>query len=142
MVSAKYKILHVFQKVFPEEFGPTYDEALHTLMCMFLSRLEKFLPLQTFQQVRKECYIKCDRDLKSFSYHFKLALNFAGFIEVHLFYLFPPFLFHFLQVASMFGEASSVLEECMDSVSRRDEVKTLLQYQKDLSQLDHNGKTL
>ncbi|XP_044035042.1 zinc finger protein 3 homolog isoform X2 [Siniperca chuatsi] len=86
---------HFFQKVFPEEFGPTYDEALHSLMWMFLSRLEKFLPLQTFQQV-----------------------------------------------ASMFGEVSSVLEECTDSVSRREELKTLLQYQKDLIQLDHNDGSL
>uniref|UniRef100_A0A8C4H416 TERF1-interacting nuclear factor 2 N-terminal domain-containing protein n=1 Tax=Dicentrarchus labrax TaxID=13489 RepID=A0A8C4H416_DICLA len=77
---------HFFQNIFPEEFGPTYDEELHTLMWMFLSRLERFLPLQTFQQV------------------------------------------------------SSVLEECMDSVCRREDLKTLLHYQKDLSQLDHNGK--
>ncbi|KAM9336579.1 uncharacterized protein ABDE67_019608 [Symphorus nematophorus] len=84
---------HFFQNVFPEEFGPTYDEALHTLMWMFLSRLEKFLPLQTFKQV-----------------------------------------------ASMFGEVSSVLEECLDSVSRREELKTLLQYQKDLSRMDHNER--
>lgn len=42
----------------------------------------------------------------------------------------------------MFGRVSSVLEECMDSVSRNEEFKTLLQYQKDLSQLDHNGKPL
>ncbi|XP_054455060.1 zinc finger protein 16-like isoform X2 [Anoplopoma fimbria] len=86
---------HFFQKVFPEEFGPTYDDALHTLMWLFLSRLEQFLPLQTFQQV-----------------------------------------------SSMFGEVSSVLEECMDSVSRHEELKTLLQYQKDLSQLDHNDGSL
>uniref|UniRef100_UPI0037E7AE89 zinc finger protein 184-like n=1 Tax=Semicossyphus pulcher TaxID=241346 RepID=UPI0037E7AE89 len=84
-----------FQKNFPEEFGPTYDEALHTLMWMFLSRLEEFLPLQTFQQV-----------------------------------------------ASSFGEVSSVLEDCVDSVSRCQELKTLLQYQKDLSQLDHNDGAL
>ncbi|XP_070708409.1 zinc finger protein 250-like [Pempheris klunzingeri] len=86
---------HFFQKVFPEDFGPTYDEALHTLMWMFLSRLDKFLPLQTLQQV-----------------------------------------------VSMFGEVSSVLEESMDSVSRCEELKTLLQHQRDLSQLDHNDGSL
>ncbi|XP_069564878.1 uncharacterized protein [Brachyistius frenatus] len=80
---------HFFQKVFLEEFGPTYDEALHSLMWLFLSRLEKFLPLQTFQQV-----------------------------------------------ASMFGEVSSVLEDCIQSVSHCEELKTLLQYQKDLSKPD------
>ncbi|XP_038591177.1 zinc finger protein 699-like isoform X1 [Micropterus salmoides] len=86
---------HFFQNVFPEEFGPTYDEALQTLMWMFLSRLEKFLPLQSFQQV-----------------------------------------------ASMFSETSSVLADYMDCVSRREELRTLLQYQKDLSQLDHNDGSL
>ncbi|XP_037320354.2 zinc finger protein 835-like isoform X1 [Pungitius pungitius] len=82
---------HFFQKVFPEAFGPAYDDALHALMRMFLSRLERFLPLQTFQQV-----------------------------------------------SSMFDEGSSVLEECMQSVSRREELKALLQYHKDLSCLDPN----
>lgn len=42
----------------------------------------------------------------------------------------------------MFVEVSSVLEECMESVSQCEELKTLLQYRKDLSQLDHNGKFL
>lgn len=54
------------------------------------------------------------------------------------------YLFHFIiiQVASMFGETSSVLEGYIESVSHCEELKTLLQYQKDLSQLDHNGKPL
>ncbi|XP_029311740.1 zinc finger protein 23-like [Cottoperca gobio] len=86
---------HFFQKVFPEQFGRTYDDALHSLMWMFLSRLEQLLPLQTFQQV-----------------------------------------------ASMFGDVSSVLGECMHSVSRWEGLKTLLQYQKDLSQLEHNDGSL
>ncbi|XP_028264581.1 uncharacterized protein LOC114437847 [Parambassis ranga] len=81
---------HYFQKVFPEEFGPTYDDALHTLMWLFLSRLETFLPPYTFQQV-----------------------------------------------ASMFVEVSSVLEDCMQSVSSQFEgLRILLLYQKGLSQLD------
>ncbi|XP_029934385.1 zinc finger protein 852-like isoform X2 [Myripristis murdjan] len=82
---------HFFLNVFPKEFGPKYDEALHNLMWLFLSRLEKFLSHQTFQQI-----------------------------------------------ASMFADVSSALEECMESVSNCEEVKTLLQHQKDLSQLDHN----
>uniref|UniRef100_A0A3Q0T1W9 C2H2-type domain-containing protein n=1 Tax=Amphilophus citrinellus TaxID=61819 RepID=A0A3Q0T1W9_AMPCI len=45
---------HFFQKVFPVAFGPAYTETLHTLMWLFLSRLEKLLPLQTFQQVHKK----------------------------------------------------------------------------------------
>uniref|UniRef100_A0A4W6EVD8 C2H2-type domain-containing protein n=1 Tax=Lates calcarifer TaxID=8187 RepID=A0A4W6EVD8_LATCA len=84
-----------FQKVFPEEFGPTFDEALHTLMWLLLSRLEKFLPLQTFQQV-----------------------------------------------ASMFDEVSSVLVDCLESASRCEELRTVLQYRKDLSRLDHNDGSL
>nr|XP_046233100.1 zinc finger protein 28-like isoform X2 [Scatophagus argus] len=86
---------HFFQNVFPEEFGPTYDETLCTLMWIFLSRLEKLFPLQTFQQV-----------------------------------------------ASMFGEVYPVLEECMDSVSRREEFKRLLKHQKHHSQLNHNDVSL
>ncbi|KAF3858966.1 hypothetical protein F7725_021365 [Dissostichus mawsoni] len=42
---------HFYRKVFPEQFGPTYDDILQTLMWKFLSRLEQILPLQTFQQV-------------------------------------------------------------------------------------------
>ncbi|XP_060950765.1 uncharacterized protein LOC133027703 [Limanda limanda] len=80
-----------FQKVFPEKFGATFDEALHTLTWLLLSRLEKLLPLQPFQQV-----------------------------------------------ASMFDEASPVLEDCLESVSQYEELRVVLRYQKDLSQLDPN----
>lgn len=45
-----------------------------------------------------------------------------------------------IQVASMFDEASSVLEGCIESVSHCEELKTLLRHQKDFNQLDHNGK--
>lgn len=86
---------HFFQNVFPAEFGPAYDETLHTLMWLFLSRFEKILHLQSFQQV-----------------------------------------------ASMFGEASSALKDCMQLVSQCEELKTLLQYQKHLSQLDHIDSSL
>ncbi|XP_040032331.2 uncharacterized protein LOC120819211 isoform X1 [Gasterosteus aculeatus] len=84
-----------YQKVFPQAFGPTYDDALRALMRMFLCRLEQFLPLQTFQQV-----------------------------------------------SSVFAEGSSVLEECMQSVSRHQELRTLLQYHRDLSPPDHNDGSL
>uniref|UniRef100_A0A3P8TKY7 C2H2-type domain-containing protein n=2 Tax=Amphiprion percula TaxID=161767 RepID=A0A3P8TKY7_AMPPE len=86
---------HFFQNVFPEEFGPTYDKALHTLMWLFLSRLEMFLPHQTVQQV-----------------------------------------------ASMLGEVSSVLEDCMQPVFQHEELKTLLHYQKNLSILDYSDNSL
>ncbi|KAM9837408.1 uncharacterized protein ACBR49_018111 [Aulostomus maculatus] len=84
-----------FQEDFLDEFGTAYDEALQTLMWLFLSRLETFLPLQTFHQV-----------------------------------------------ASMFGEVSSVLEDSMESVSQCEELTTLLRYHKDLGTIDHNGKRL
>ncbi|KAK2820994.1 hypothetical protein Q5P01_023953 [Channa striata] len=42
---------YFFQKIFPVEFGPSYHEALHALMWLFLSNLEKLLPLYTFEQV-------------------------------------------------------------------------------------------
>jgi len=59
-----------------------------------------------------------------------------------MFMLLSLLLFHFLQVASTFGDVSSVLGECMDSVSQCEGLQTLLQYHKDLSLLDHNGKPL
>ncbi|KAM4525734.1 uncharacterized protein V3H82_000241 [Fundulus diaphanus] len=42
---------HFFQRVFHEDFGATYDETIHALMWLFLSRLENSLPVQTFHQV-------------------------------------------------------------------------------------------
>lgn len=80
-----------FQSVFPEEFGPAFDEALHALIWLFLSRLEKFVPYQTFQQF-----------------------------------------------ACVLGEAPSVLEECVQSVSQCEELRSLLQYQRNLITLDHH----
>ncbi|XP_077359256.1 uncharacterized protein LOC144005146 isoform X2 [Festucalex cinctus] len=46
---------HFFTEVFPKEFGPSYDKALKSLLELFLSRLETFLPEQTFQQVASTC---------------------------------------------------------------------------------------
>ncbi|XP_077482210.1 uncharacterized protein LOC144092919 [Stigmatopora argus] len=40
-----------FQDVFPGDFGPTYDNAIKTLMWLFLSRLEKLFPSQSLQQI-------------------------------------------------------------------------------------------
>ncbi|KAM4715401.1 uncharacterized protein FYW61_018313 isoform 2-T2 [Anableps anableps] len=48
----------------------------------------------------------------------------------------------FHQVASVFGEVSCVLAEYVQSVSQCDELKNLLQYHKDLSQLDRNDISL
>ncbi|XP_015240897.1 PREDICTED: zinc finger protein 37 homolog [Cyprinodon variegatus] len=86
---------HFFQRVFHEDFGATYDEAIHALMWLFLSRLENVLPVHTFHQV-----------------------------------------------SSMFGEVSSVLAECVQSVSQCNELKLLLEYHEDLSQLDNNDISL
>uniref|UniRef100_A0A1A7XLX6 C2H2-type domain-containing protein n=4 Tax=Iconisemion striatum TaxID=60296 RepID=A0A1A7XLX6_9TELE len=89
-----------FQKVFEEEFGSRYDEAIQALMWLFLTRLEKLLPVQTFHQV-----------------------------------------------ASMFGQGSCTLEECVQSVSTEsvvtpvswcDEIRAVLQFHKDPNQLDQN----
>ncbi|KAM4623637.1 uncharacterized protein ACJ7VT_004683 [Polymixia lowei] len=44
-----------------------------------------------------------------------------------------------IEVASMLSDVPSVLEECMESVSHSQALKTLLQYQKDLSQLGDNA---
>ncbi|CAJ1080521.1 zinc finger protein 91-like [Xyrichtys novacula] len=77
-----------FQDVFPEDFGPTYDKAIQTLMWLFLSRLEKLLPTQTLQQI-----------------------------------------------AALLSDTSAVLNECMESFAQPQELKTLLDTHKDLSQL-------
>lgn len=45
------------QDVFPEDFGPTYDKAIQTLMWLFLSRLEKLIPAKTLQQVHIHVYL-------------------------------------------------------------------------------------
>ncbi|CAB1313066.1 unnamed protein product [Coregonus sp. 'balchen'] len=82
---------HFFQDVFPVEFGPKYDAAIEKLMCQFLSRLEKLLPVSNFQQA-----------------------------------------------AFLLGDVPSVLEECVESVSHPQELKTLLQYHRDLSPLDNH----
>lgn len=48
--------------------------------------------------------------------------------------------FNCLQVAFMLGEEPSVVEDCLQPVSQFEDIKTMLQYQRDLSQLDHSGK--
>uniref|UniRef100_A0A4W5LJ48 C2H2-type domain-containing protein n=1 Tax=Hucho hucho TaxID=62062 RepID=A0A4W5LJ48_9TELE len=79
---------HFFQDVFPVEFGPGYDAAIQNLMCQFLSRLEKLLPMSDFQQA-----------------------------------------------SSLLGDVPSVLEECVESVSHPQQLKTLLQYHRDLGHI-------
>ncbi|KAM9561643.1 uncharacterized protein ACWYII_024584 isoform 3-T6 [Salvelinus alpinus] len=83
---------HFFQDVFPVEFGPKYDAAIEKLMCQFLSRLEKLLPVSNFQQA-----------------------------------------------AFLLSDVPSVLEECVESMSHPQQLKTLLQYHRDLGQLDNHG---
>ncbi|XP_071250158.1 zinc finger protein 709-like isoform X1 [Salvelinus alpinus] len=82
---------HFFQDVFPVEFGPSYDEAIQKLVWQFLSRLEKLLPVSSFQQA-----------------------------------------------SSLLSNVPSVLEECVESVSHPQELKTLLQYHRDLGLLDNH----
>ncbi|XP_035597307.1 zinc finger protein 678-like [Oncorhynchus keta] len=77
--------------VFPVEFGPKYDAAIEKLMCQFLSRLEKLLPVS-----------------------------------------------HFQQAAFLLSDVPSVLEECVESMSHPQQLKTLLQYHRDLGQLDNH----
>lgn len=45
-----------------------------------------------------------------------------------------------IQVAPMLGKASSFLEDFVDAVLGREELKLLLQNQKDQSGVDHHGK--
>lgn len=41
----------VLQEVFPVEYGPQYDAALHVLLWELLSKLEKLLPVPDLKQV-------------------------------------------------------------------------------------------
>ncbi|XP_053722606.1 zinc finger protein 37-like [Synchiropus splendidus] len=79
---------NLFQKVYPGEFFSQCDDALDKLMVIFLTRLEKFLPSFTFQQV-----------------------------------------------AAMCSDVSSVLEDSIVSVSRREDLRTLLLHQRDMWQI-------
>lgn len=45
-----------------------------------------------------------------------------------------------LQIASLLSDASSVLNECMETFTQPQELKTLLDTQKDLSQLEDIGE--
>lgn len=99
-----------------------YDEDLQELMWLFLNRLEKFLPLQTFHQVDGTKVLSI---YKLYYYYFSFTLSVC---------------FQRSQVSSVF-DVSCILEECVLSVSQCDDVKTLLQYHKDLGQLDHGGKS-
>lgn len=109
-----------FQDVFPEDFGPTYDKAIQTLMWLFLSRLEKLIPSQTLQQV---------------SHSPQRAQCFWGSESLSIF-------FFFCQIASLLTNSSSVLSECMETLTQPQELKTLLDSYKDLSQLEDLGESL
>ncbi|XP_053505905.1 zinc finger protein 135 isoform X1 [Ictalurus furcatus] len=41
---------YFFQEVFPQEYGPEFDQALQVLVGHFLSRLEQLLPVPSFKQ--------------------------------------------------------------------------------------------
>ncbi|KAM9426533.1 uncharacterized protein KZ484_020116 [Pholidichthys leucotaenia] len=77
-----------FMNVFPGDFGPSYDKAIQTLMWLFLTRLEKLLPFQTFQQI-----------------------------------------------GSLLNDTSSVLNKCMETFTKTQDLKLLLDTQKDFTQL-------
>uniref|UniRef100_A0A674BU89 Zinc finger protein 888-like n=1 Tax=Salmo trutta TaxID=8032 RepID=A0A674BU89_SALTR len=47
-----------------------------------------------------------------------------------------------LPAASLLSDVPSVLEECVESVSHPQQLKTLLQYHRDLGQLDNHGRHL
>uniref|UniRef100_A0A8C3A020 TERF1-interacting nuclear factor 2 N-terminal domain-containing protein n=1 Tax=Cyclopterus lumpus TaxID=8103 RepID=A0A8C3A020_CYCLU len=51
---------YFFQEVFPVEYGPQYDAALHVLLWELLSKLEKLLPVPDLKQVsRCSCLWEC-----------------------------------------------------------------------------------
>lgn len=162
----------VFQDVFPGDFGPTYDKAIQTLMWLFLSRLEKLIPTQTLQQVHLMyhfgntsshneflCFselhahtIKTDVFALERSCFYKLNrisyfLCFFTYIRKKDFHLTLQsfcltLVFCLCQIAALLSNASSVLTECMETFGQPQELKTLLDTQKDLSQLEDIGEVL
>lgn len=47
----KWIFINLQQEVFPVEYGPQYDTALHVLLWELLSKLEKMLPVPDLKQV-------------------------------------------------------------------------------------------
>ncbi|XP_070847614.1 uncharacterized protein [Chaetodon trifascialis] len=72
---------YFFQEVFPVEYGPQYDAALHVLLWELLSKLEKLLPVPDLKQtaawlgsappVLEECVQSSPQELKLIYEHYK-----------------------------------------------------------------------
>ncbi|XP_040885646.1 zinc finger protein 184-like [Toxotes jaculatrix] len=72
---------YFFQEVFPVEYGPQYDAALHVLLWELLSKLEKLLPIPDLKQtaawlgsapsVLEECVWSSPEELSSIFEHYK-----------------------------------------------------------------------
>ncbi|XP_034529515.1 zinc finger protein 286A-like isoform X2 [Notolabrus celidotus] len=72
---------YFFQEVFPVEYGPQYDAALHVLLWELLSKLEKLLPVPDLKQtaawlgaapsVLEECVKSSPEELSSIFKHYK-----------------------------------------------------------------------
>ncbi|XP_039998327.1 zinc finger protein 180-like isoform X2 [Xiphias gladius] len=74
---------YFFQEVFPVEYGPQYDAALHVLLWELLSKLEKLLPVPDLKQtaawlgsapsVLKECLQSSPEELSLVFEHYRTA---------------------------------------------------------------------
>ncbi|XP_029351161.1 zinc finger and SCAN domain-containing protein 2 isoform X2 [Echeneis naucrates] len=72
---------YFFQEVFPVEYGPEYDAALHVLLWELLSKLEKLLPVPDLKQTAawlssapsalEECVQLSHEELSSIYHHYK-----------------------------------------------------------------------
>ncbi|CAG5927469.1 unnamed protein product [Menidia menidia] len=72
---------YFFQEVFPVQYGPQYDAALHVLLWELLSKLEKLLPVPDLKQtaawlaaspaVLEECVNPSSEELSSMFNHYK-----------------------------------------------------------------------
>ncbi|CAJ1054797.1 zinc finger protein 184-like [Xyrichtys novacula] len=72
---------YFFQEVFPVEYGPQYDAALHVLLWELLSKLEKLLPVPDLKQtaawlgsapsVLEDCILSSAEELSSIFKHYK-----------------------------------------------------------------------
>ncbi|XP_034018985.1 zinc finger protein 354B-like isoform X2 [Thalassophryne amazonica] len=72
---------YFFQEVFPVEYGPQYDSALHVLLWELLSKLERLLPVPDLKQTAawltsanpmlEECVQRVPEELSSIVEHYK-----------------------------------------------------------------------
>lgn len=114
------------QEVFPVEYDNKYDKDLQLLVWEFLSRLEKILPVPDLGQVK---HLSKALQVGSTQERFCVVKGVCVCVSVVLF-----------QTVSWLSSAPSVLDECVESLSQPDDLKTLLQHLQSLENVGTQGE--